>query len=239
MNPIKSAILQNSRYGVKDRCLSFDGTDDKVELEEGVLQALFNGKAAITYEFWAYQQALRTGTDRNTIFVVLLGATSVTSIFYYNQGNMVFIGRSGAGDGGTVFTVAGGVLQTWQHIALIQDFANSRWVLYVDGVHVNNYTVTNWANSTFVDPGLSTNYNSIGDGFNAARFFNGKIDEFRIWNHVRAADQIKRYMNVRLTGKETGLVAYYPMDEGTGSTAFDKSPNGNNGIISGATWIKP
>ncbi len=38
---------------------------------------------------------------------------------------------------------------------------------------------------------------------------------------------------------ETGLVAYYPMDEGTGSTAYDMSQNSNDGTITGATWIKP
>jgi hypothetical protein len=53
------------------------------------------------------------------------------------------------------------------------------------------------------------------------------------------ADQIKRYMHTRLYGTETGLVAYYPMNEGTGSTAYDKSTNSNDGTITGASWITP
>ena len=36
-----------------------------------------------------------------------------------------------------------------------------------------------------------------------------------------------------------GLVGYYPLDEGTGNTAFDLSGNGHDGILpdSGVTWI--
>ena len=36
---------------------------------------------------------------------------------------------------------------------------------------------------------------------------------------------------------ETGLVAHYTFDEGSGSTVQDQSGNGNNGTIYGATYV--
>jgi len=40
-----------------------------------------------------------------------------------------------------------------------------------------------------------------------------------------------------LTGSETGLVAYYKMSNGSGSTVSDNKSGGTNtGIINGATW---
>jgi len=37
----------------------------------------------------------------------------------------------------------------------------------------------------------------------------------------------------------TGLVAYWPLDEGSGTLADDESGNGHNGIISGPMWVAP
>jgi CubicO group peptidase (beta-lactamase class C family) len=38
-------------------------------------------------------------------------------------------------------------------------------------------------------------------------------------------------MNLELTGSESGLVAYYDFNEGTGQTAFDSGPNGYDGTL--------
>ncbi len=45
--------------------------------------------------------------------------------------------------------------------------------------------------------------------------FDGAIDDIRIWNVARQADQIKRDFNNQLLGDEPGLMAYYPFDEYT------------------------
>ncbi len=43
-------------------------------------------------------------------------------------------------------------------------------------------------------------------------------------------------VSVSLTSLTNGLKAFYNFNEGNGTTAFDTSGYGNNGIISGATW---
>lgn len=47
----------------------------------------------------------------------------------------------------------------------------------------------------------------------ADMYFRGIIDEFRIWKMALTENFISNYNNVRLTGDELGLIAYYPFDE--------------------------
>jgi len=47
------------------------------------------------------------------------------------------------------------------------------------------------------------------------------MDEVRIWNRARSADEITADMDHRLTGAEPGLVGYWHVDEGAGEIAHD------------------
>ena len=38
------------------------------------------------------------------------------------------------------------------------------------------------------------------------------------------------------TGNESGLVGYWNFEEGNGTTVYDQTSNGNDGIINGATY---
>jgi hypothetical protein len=68
------------------------------------------------------------------------------------------------------------------------------------------------------------------------RILNGKISEVRIWNLAITQQQIQENMCKTLKGDEVGLVAYYPMNEGSGLVVYDHSSNHNHGTINGATW---
>jgi hypothetical protein len=77
----------------------------------------------------------------------------------------------------------------------------------------------------------------IGKGdpdFSMGEYFHGEIDEVRIWNVARTAEQIRGAMRARLAGKEAGLVAYWPFDDGS---AKDLSTNGNNGVLDGDVQV--
>ncbi len=68
--------------------------------------------------------------------------------------------------------------------------------------------------------------------------FQGLIDEVCIWNVALTQQQIQLSMNHQLTGIEQGLVGYWRFDEGSGDIVFDKTVNGNNGILNGGTqWV--
>ena len=47
------------------------------------------------------------------------------------------------------------------------------------------------------------------------QFWNGALDEIRIWSVARTEDEIRVSMNSHLTGQEDGLVGYWNFDDGT------------------------
>ncbi|MFX0092203.1 MAG: LamG-like jellyroll fold domain-containing protein, partial [Candidatus Hodarchaeota archaeon] len=55
-------------------------------------------------------------------------------------------------------------------------------------------------------------------------------------NSYSLADAEKRTINY-LKRKPSNLVAYWDFDEGSGSTVTDQSGNGNDGTVTGATWV--
>ncbi|VXD25271.1 LamG-like jellyroll fold domain-containing protein [Planktothrix paucivesiculata] len=50
-------------------------------------------------------------------------------------------------------------------------------------------------------------------GGNTKNFFTGQISELRIWNKARTEQEIQANMHKRLTGTESGLVGYWPLNE--------------------------
>jgi hypothetical protein len=67
-----------------------------------------------------------------------------------------------------------------------------------------------------------------GDGF-----FQGSIDQVRIWNRVLTLSEIQSLFRSD-TASATGLVGEWLMEEGSGTTLTDTSATANNGVISGA-----
>jgi hypothetical protein len=70
-------------------------------------------------------------------------------------------------------------------------------------------------------------------------FFEGFLDEVRIWNTTRTTEEIRNNMHVTLTGSEGGLIAYWRLDEGTGGVAKDDAGD-NDGTLSGFSsddWV--
>ncbi|MFZ1080687.1 MAG: LamG domain-containing protein [Candidatus Kryptoniota bacterium] len=73
---------------------------------------------------------------------------------------------------------------------------------------------------------------------NYTEYFNGVIDEVRIWNVVRSQSDIAENMRKELTGTEGGLVAYYKFDEALGSTIIhDATSNHNDGKLYGNSML--
>jgi hypothetical protein len=61
--------------------------------------------------------------------------------------------------------------------------------------------------------------------------FQGEIDEVRVWNTARTAQDISRDMRRPLAGTEQGLAAYYRMSDGAGSSLTDDSGIGWMGTL--------
>jgi Concanavalin A-like lectin/glucanases superfamily len=61
--------------------------------------------------------------------------------------------------------------------------------------------------------------------------FAGTVDEVRVWDYARTQDEILSTLYVSLNGDEPGLIGYWPLDEGSGQIAADKSEHGRDGTL--------
>ena len=123
----------------------------------------------------------------------------------------------------------------WHHVVGVYDGTDK--ILYIDGVEVNR--AVNAHAGRPIGTGV-TRYGFIGDGseaptFNGARnnlYFQGQVDEIRVWNVVRSPAEITNTISECLDGTESGLELYYRMSDGTGSsTLTDHSYNGGEGTL--------
>ena len=112
----------------------------------------------------------------------------------------------------------------WHHVAAVVD--NGNMSLYLDGQALisNTYTGTPDASESDIFIGASPGFPD--------RNFDGIIDEVRIWNVARTEAQIADNTTTSFTGTESGLVAYFPMNEGTGTIATNLvDPNCSGSFI--------
>jgi VanZ family protein len=80
----------------------------------------------------------------------------------------------------------------------------------------------------------------IGGNGGRTGFFKGAIDEVRIYDHVRTADQIAAGMSrggSSTARSDRGPIAAYGFNSNAGSVAWDDTGHGHDGTVSGATWI--
>jgi hypothetical protein len=113
------------------------------------------------------------------------------------------------------------------HVAHTWKASGSSTKLYINGM---------LAASGIHDPISSGTIFRLGGKDNMDSHFTGK--NFRIWSEERTAEQIANNKSAVLSGDEPNLELYWKLDETTGTTAVDSSPNGNDGTVNGnATWV--
>lgn len=209
-----------------NNALSFRGVNASVDIGN---TATFNITGALSFEFWAKQPT--SSAARQLIY--RLDSTNGYQ-FDSNAGTLRFVYRSSTAVKVTETTETWHD-DRWHHVAVTYNASDSnRVILYVDGVALKNQTNVGAMTGTASLNCFIGNLSSGGSTNNWA----GDMCEVRIWNTTRTVVEITANMYKRVLGNETGLVAYFPMDEGTGTTITDRSTNSNNGTAVGSpTWI--
>ncbi len=116
---------------------------------------------------------------------------------------------------------------TWYHVAFT--YNGSTESILINGVVDTTISASGMVSSTQYTENLSIgaytwNITQHSD------FFNGEIDELRIWDIARTQAQLGYAMNSRLSGNETGLVGYWRFD----GDITDKSAGVNVGTSHGS-----
>lgn len=127
-------------------------------------------------------------------------------------------------------------LNTWYHAAAT--YNGSKWRLYLNGVLEAELTVGKAArNNSVQHASLATALDSEGtpDGF-----FDGALDEVRIWNYARPPQQIADGMRTQIPASAvpaaSGLVARWGLNDGSGTSVFNSVSQNPAGTIRGTNW---
>lgn len=228
-------FFSTSSYSQSNQGFHFDGIDDYINLN--VLQKnVFTHQDSFTIEFRmqadlnAQTSSIRTvmfainqPLGENRLLMVLGGLSSQDGKL------MIYDEVIGSGAVYTSSQVIGD--NVCHHIAYSYNGNTGR--VYIDGTLVHTHTVT--YNIT------SSDRYSLGqewDNFTPSQFYNGFLDEVRVWKEARSATEIFNYKDSTLSGNEPNLIACYSMNQGTpggNNTAqtsmLDSSPNSFHGTF--------
>lgn len=120
----------------------------------------------------------------------------------------------------------------WHHVAAVKGPGGV--ILYVNGSAVAQNENKNPIEYVYGSEFTVARHGDGDDHFS----FNGAIDEVRIWSAARTAAQIQQYKSTTLPSGQSGLIAYYDAEGGSGTTVVDKSSSGLHALtmMGGATW---
>jgi hypothetical protein len=185
--------------------IHFDGTDDYIMSDIAPIA----GNTAKTVEAWIKTTANSNPSAGGVQKVIVeMGLMSTGTRFTFNllNNNAIRLEVEGNGINGTTAVNDG----QWHHVAGVYDpLAITKVALYLDGVLEASGNLTVTVNTA------ATGNIQIGRRCDGLHYFNGTIDEVRVWNVARTASQIANNRNVELCNSTANLVAYFPMNEGT------------------------
>jgi hypothetical protein len=206
--------------------LNFDGVNDYVSIPATSI----NNLPAGTIEAWVFLNGLDNQTicakqsnSENSYAVLSVGGGSAPN------GKVFFQSKNGSS------IVSNGTLTTgqWYHLAVT--FTNTQANLYVNGV------LDNTVNADFSIPNdITVTATSIGAwlGDGGGQYFNGKIDEFRVWNAALTFLDITNTKDCELQASQTNIVTYYKCNQGNNNynnsgvtSLIDATSNGYNGTL--------
>lgn len=213
----------------------FNGSDDYVNLGTNLDQ---NGE--LTISAWFNTRTVQASSYGDTI----IGNGTV----FGNTSDYLFVVNRTAGklsilwDNSVILTSNTTITaNTWYHATMIRSGSTGNWTvkIYLNGnLDSSTTTVTN--------PDGASAATAIGRfGALSNLYFNGSIDDVKIYNYARTPDQIMEDMYGRtdagvslqgVTASGKGTVINLKMDEGTGNPK-DSSGNNKNGTLNdGASW---
>ncbi|MES2565759.1 MAG: LamG-like jellyroll fold domain-containing protein [Bacteroidota bacterium] len=185
----------------------FDGVDDNIQVSSGNIA--INKEMDFTLEFWFNSTQSGVATLFSNGKADGIGADSLDSWnIQKDAAGAIHILHKGLDFVATTTNYFDGA---WHHLALVMQ-RSANLSAYVDGNLQNSVQALSFNNlagsymylgARAYQTGLITNYDN---------FYNGKVDEFRLWNTSRKAEQVKRDKQNRMLGNEYGLQAFLPFE---------------------------
>ena len=234
--------LSSSLFAQND-ALDFDGSNDYITVP---YNSSHDMNTTLTIEAWVYP----TDTGWNSIIMkgnygyglaMSGGTVGGTANNCGGAGSssgrkLVFWDQSNCSN--SIYSTDTYSLNTWQHVAVtVEDVGSTLTInFYIDGELDGPYT----SNQTAISNGGSSKVLYIGDqGECFCNYHQGKIDEVRIWNDIRTLAEIRENMCQDVNG-QSNLIAYYQMNDGSGSSLTDASSQSNTATLNNmdnSDWV--
>jgi hypothetical protein len=236
--------------GIAGQALSFDGSDDYITVADSVA---LSPATTMTVSVWV-NIAVPITLNSRAFFSKGASGDRSWAFISTETGRIRFYVSSDANDAGANFgeTVSTSLSQgEWAQVTAVFDGALSgnenRLKIYVNGVQ-QSMTYTGTIAATLVDSAASL---KLGETIYSSGSMNGYLDEARLYNRAFSTSEIKSLYDITKpdatntassqaqgTGRlDSGLLGYWPLDNGSGTSATDLSTNGNTGTLTnGPTW---
>lgn len=145
-------------------------------------------------------------------------SSNASWLFLKGQTNGQYVMATSAGAGNFYHSAAGTITTYVDGVAATKLVRDGQWHHYAAvGVSLSSWTALQMSN-----------YSSF--------HIHGSIQNIRIWNRALTIEEIQRNMNSEVKNDESGLRAYWKLQEGEGNVVQDFSPFHNDARIIGATW---
>jgi prepilin-type N-terminal cleavage/methylation domain-containing protein len=213
----------NETYKVYQAGGSFDGIDDYVEV------ANFGNFTSVSAEAWVY---ITGNTGARESIISYKENSAAGFVLCVNEDGVNLRPRLWVRVGGSWLAAedtTGLSLNTWYHIT--GTYNGNNILLYINGTQKASTSAVGSMTQ-------ATDITRIGSRNTATNYFRGRISEVRIYNRALTAGEISYSYTYKKPQNRAGLVGWWKLDEGGGSTASDSSGYGNNGTITGATWTQ-
>jgi len=217
-NPVPGAIIR--LLPTIGNSLSFDGVDDKICISH---------HPSLPTNMWTLSTWVKIGANHVDKAIIDFGSDINKNFWLHTSSGIGGKGITvGVGNGNTATTLSHAFVTNpdgWHQVAVVYNGTNL--LLYVDGEFVNSTTASIQSIASLFSVG-STNGNS--------KFFQGNIDDVRLYNRPLTATEIFITKDLTPSQAADGLVAYFKFDEGLGEKVFDISRNRLQGLRLGATF---
>lgn len=222
-----------TREGKIGGALECDGTDDYVNC--GNNASLNPGTGDFSVSMWVKVVEKTSGLSG----ILTKGYSTAYGVYYTasNDELGLYVQSGGNHNGINISSYYG----TWIHVAWTVDNTNDIQRSYLNGVFNNQttYAVGNVTSAYDLNIGR---YASL-----ANQYFDGLVDDVRIYDYVRSDSEILMDYNAGLAAhsgqgtdpnEDSSPTAYWKFNENTGATAYDNSGNYIDAAIINATWTQ-
>jgi len=190
------------RFG---NCLDFNGKEDYVNISYS--QSMNITGVGLTLEAWVYPDSNANATIVHKDMQYSMSINGSGNLTYADSATWAY---STVGGYGYVPTAQ------WSHVAV--SFDGSSIKFYVDGNNVGTKSRAGTLSNADSVPFIGC-YGS-GSACSGA-FFDGKTDNIRIWNRTLSAAEINQSRDSPYPPSRDGLIGWWAMDEGNGTTTYD------------------